>query len=79
MALTDTLSVITALTEREWDVLRLVAAGGSDKEIARTLFISELTVRKHLEHIFTKLNVHSRTAAVARVGHVVVPQPTSWA
>jgi DNA-binding NarL/FixJ family response regulator len=79
MTLTDTLPATSALTDREWDVLRLVAAGGSDKEIARALFISQLTVRKHLEHIFTKLNVNSRTAAVARVAHVVVPQPASSA
>lgn len=53
------------LTRREWEVLRLVARGHSDKTIARLLLISPLTVRKHLEHIYTKLGVHSRTEAVA--------------
>lgn len=55
------------LTRREWEVLRLVARGHSDKSIARLLLISRLTVRKHLEHIYTKLGVHSRTEAVAAV------------
>lgn len=53
------------LTSREWEVLRLVACGHSDKAIAKLLLISPLTVRKHLEHIYTKLRVHSRTEAVA--------------
>ncbi len=62
------------ITEREWEVLRSVAEGRSDKEIASVLFISQFTVRKHLEHIFAKLNVHNRTAAVARVRHLVAPR-----
>ena len=73
MTLADTFAVASPLTEREWEVLRLVAAGRTDKEIAGNLFVSRLTVRKHLEHIFAKLRVHSRTAAVARVLHVVFP------
>jgi DNA-binding NarL/FixJ family response regulator len=53
------------LTAREAEVLRLVAAGGSNAEIAETLFLSEKTVARHLSNIFTKLNVPSRTAAAA--------------
>lgn len=54
------------LTVRQWELLRLVAAGHSNADIARLLFLSEGTVRKHLENIFERLHVSSRTAAVAR-------------
>lgn len=53
------------LTPREWDVMRCVAAGKSNAEIAGLLWIAPTTVRKHLENIYDKLGVHSRTAAVA--------------
>jgi DNA-binding CsgD family transcriptional regulator len=53
------------LTAREAEVLRLVAAGKSNPEIAATLFLSTKTVARHLSNIFTKLNVPSRTAAAA--------------
>ena len=52
------------LSDREVEVLRLVARGASNKEAARELFISETTVKTHLSHIFTKLGVDDRTAAV---------------
>ena len=53
------------LTEREREVLRLVAQGLSSKTIGRQLFISERTVAQHLTAIFNKLGVHTRAQAVA--------------
>lgn len=53
------------LTVREAEVLGLVAEGCSNKEIGQQLFLSEATVKSHLVHIFSKLGVSSRTAAVA--------------
>jgi DNA-binding CsgD family transcriptional regulator len=53
------------LTERELEVLRLVAAGKSNREISAALVISEHTVARHMQNIFAKLNVSSRTAASA--------------
>jgi DNA-binding NarL/FixJ family response regulator len=52
------------LTGRETEVLQLLAQGRSNKEIARTLFIGEDTVKSHITHIFAKLGVQSRTQAV---------------
>jgi DNA-binding NarL/FixJ family response regulator len=54
------------LTAREAEVLTLVADGRSNRDIGRELFLSEATVKSHLVHIFAKLGVGSRTAAVAR-------------
>ncbi len=53
-----------ALSAREIEVLRLVARGASNKEIAVALWISEATVKTHLIHTFQKLGVQDRTAAV---------------
>jgi ATP/maltotriose-dependent transcriptional regulator MalT len=53
-----------ALTAREIEVLSLVAEGASNKKIARQLHISEATVKTHLVHIYGKLGVADRTAAV---------------
>jgi non-specific serine/threonine protein kinase len=53
------------LSQRELDVLRLVADGRSDREIAAALFVGPATVRTHLTNAFGKLGVGSRTAAVA--------------
>jgi DNA-binding NarL/FixJ family response regulator len=53
------------LTDREGEVLGLVAAGLSNRDVARELVISEKTVSRHLANIFTKLGVPSRTAAAA--------------
>jgi len=54
------------LSERELEVLTLIAGGLSNQEIARKLFISLNTVRTHTKNINSKLNVHSRTQAAAR-------------
>lgn len=54
------------LSKREQEVLRYVAAGCSNQEIAARLVIERATVKKHLEHIFLKLDVHNRTSAIAR-------------
>ena len=53
------------LTPRELEVLRAVAAGKTNKAIARELFLSEKTVDRHVSNIFAKLNVASRAAATA--------------
>jgi DNA-binding NarL/FixJ family response regulator len=55
----------TPLTDRELQVLKLVAAGHSNRAVAQALTISEKTVARHLSNIFTKLNLYSRTAAAA--------------
>ena len=54
------------LTARHWELLRLLAAGHTNAQIARRLGISEGTVRTHLENIYRLLQVSSRTAAVTR-------------
>jgi DNA-binding NarL/FixJ family response regulator len=53
------------LTQRELEVLRLVAAGKSNREIASALVLSEHTVARHVQNILAKLRVSSRTAATA--------------
>ena len=57
---------VRRLTPRQNDLLRLLAAGHTNTQIARRLGISEGTVRTHLENIYRKLHVSSRTAAVTR-------------
>lgn len=65
------------LSTREQQVLDLVADGASNAEIAWRLRIAPGTVKKHLEHIYAKLDVGSRTAALARSGRAVpVPSDT---
>ncbi|MFF9012450.1 response regulator [Streptomyces sp. NPDC014870] len=54
-----------ALTKRELEVLQLVGEGLSNQQISKALFLSQATVKSHLVHIFAKLGVDSRTAAVA--------------
>ena len=57
---------VPRLTQRQKDLLHLLAAGHTNTQIARRLGISEGTVRTHLENIYGRLDVSSRTAAVAR-------------
>ena len=52
------------LTDREMEVLRLVARGLNNRDIARQLFISENTVKNHIRNILEKLQLHSRMEAV---------------
>ena len=54
------------LTEREQDVLRLMAVGQSNPEIARALYVEVNTVKTHVKHLYGKLGVHSRMHAVSR-------------
>jgi ATP/maltotriose-dependent transcriptional regulator MalT len=61
------------LSTREVEVLGLLAAGASNKEIADTLIISAATVKTHLLHIFQKLDVRTRTQAVARARELRLP------
>jgi DNA-binding CsgD family transcriptional regulator len=62
---------VPRLTPRQKDLLRLLAAGYTNTQIARRLGISEGTVRTHLENIYERLHVSSRTAAVTRA----LPRP----
>ena len=64
--LTDRHQIEThGLTPRELEVLRLLAAGSSNREIASILVVSEHTVARHVQNILGKLGVASRTAAAA--------------
>jgi LuxR family maltose regulon positive regulatory protein len=59
-------AVIEALTEREHEVLALIADGLTNREIGQRLYIAAGTVKAHTSSIYSKLDVHSRTQAVAR-------------
>ena len=68
---------LALLTEREHDVLRLMARGATNQEIAATLFVAEATVKTHVGSIFGKLGVRDRAAAIvfAYDHGVVTPGP----
>ncbi|MCS6844195.1 MAG: response regulator [Caldilineales bacterium] len=69
---------LSELTEREKEVLQLLAQGLTNKEIAEALVITDNTVKRHLKSIFAKLGVSTRSAAVARALAAGVPSvPTS--
>jgi len=56
---------VITLSQRETEILTLLATGATNREMAQRLFISESTVKTHLVHIYSKLGVDNRTAAVA--------------
>ena len=58
--------LIEALSEREIEVLQLIAEGLTNSEIASRLFLSLNTIKVHTRNIYGKLNVHSRIQAIAR-------------
>ncbi|MCO5211310.1 MAG: tetratricopeptide repeat protein [Caldilinea sp.] len=62
----DTPVLIEALSERELQIVRMVAAGKSNRTIGRELYLALGTVKSHLHHIYQKLSVDSRTQAIAR-------------
>jgi DNA-binding NarL/FixJ family response regulator len=57
-------SKLELLTDREHDVLRLMARGATNAELARALFLAEATVKTHVGSIFSKLGVRDRAAAI---------------
>ena len=60
------MATLKSLTEREHEILRLLSDGLQNKEIARTLAITENTVETHLRHMYAKLEVYNRTQASRR-------------
>ncbi len=60
----DDAARVEHLTPRELDVLRMIGRGASNTEIAEELFVSEATVKSHVGHIFTKLDLRDRAAAI---------------
>jgi DNA-binding NarL/FixJ family response regulator len=64
-----------SLTPREVEILRLVASGMTNPEIAAALFLSVRTVENHVAHILAKLGVRTRTAAATAAGHVAPAPP----
>ena len=67
--------LIDPLTERELEVLGLIAEGHSNQEIAEQLFVTLGTVKAHLSHIYNKLDVRSRTQAVAKADQLQLLKP----
>lgn len=63
---------IDVLTKREYDVLMEISKGRSNSDIAKTLFISEHTVKKHIGNIFSKLHLSNRTEAALYAGNIAV-------
>jgi DNA-binding CsgD family transcriptional regulator len=72
-------SLTTPLSKREVEILRLVAEGHTNQEIAERLFIGVSTVKKHINHIYDKLDVKNRTQAVALAHerHILTRYPSS--
>ncbi|MGH3243344.1 MAG: response regulator transcription factor [Spirillospora sp.] len=66
-----------ALTERELDVLRLMARGASNREIADRLFLAETTIKTHIGTLFTKLGARDRAAAIVFAYDAGLVQPVT--
>jgi DNA-binding NarL/FixJ family response regulator len=66
-----------SLTKRELEVLRLLAQGQTNREIAQSLFLSTLTVKTHVQHIISKLGVSDRTQAAVRAAELGLLAPES--
>jgi LuxR family maltose regulon positive regulatory protein len=62
---TASLSLVEPLSERECEVLKLIAAGYTNRQIANELVVSLNTVKKHTTHIYSKMGVKNRTQAIA--------------
>jgi DNA-binding NarL/FixJ family response regulator len=60
----DKFSSYVALTKREREIFRLIAAGYDNKEISVRLFIAEQTVKNHIREIYSKLNIHERVHVI---------------
>ena len=69
-ALRNAPGLIEPLSDRELEVLRLLAAGRSNQQIARDLFVALDTVKKHVTHVLGKLGAANRTEAAARARQV---------
>jgi LuxR family maltose regulon positive regulatory protein len=68
--------LVEPLTQRELEVLRLLAGGASNKDIARELVLATGTAKRHVSNIFSKLGVQSRTQAISRANmlQIIAPQ-----
>jgi LuxR family maltose regulon positive regulatory protein len=75
LQLTADSRLLEALSDREMEVLNLLARGFTDKKIAETLVIARETVHKHLKNIYEKLDVHSRAEAVALARELGLLEP----
>jgi LuxR family maltose regulon positive regulatory protein len=58
--------LVDPLSERELEIFKLIAEGFSNQQIGRKLFVATSTVKRHINNIYAKLNVHSRTQAIAK-------------
>jgi DNA-binding NarL/FixJ family response regulator len=63
----ETFNIRSILSPREYEVMLLVASGLYNKEIAVKLECEETTIKKHLQHIFSKLKVNNRTEATLKL------------
>jgi len=69
--------VAHSLSERELDVLRLLVAGKTNREIAQALILSVSTVKTHVEHVIAKLEVADRTQAAVKATRLGIVRPSS--